>query len=85
MGWFRREVKETDEVNEAKDTNEGKDNDFENDFMSRYRVDNSDNHIEKNAMAQMNKKEVEKKTDADDDMDTDISRHDRELGDDGER
>ena len=86
MGWFRRETKEADEVNETKDVEEKEDNEFENDFMAKYRVDNSDNHIEKNAMNEMNKKEAEKKSDADDDdMDPDMSRNGREIDDDDER
>jgi hypothetical protein len=64
FSWNKKEVKETEEVNE---TNEDKKSEIENDFDKRYKIDNKDNHIEKQAMESYKNKEAEQNTDTEDD------------------
>ncbi len=64
MSWFKRETKEADETKETNETKEK--NDFKDDFRARYKVENSDNHIEKNAMEAYKRRMEGKKSDADD-------------------
>lgn len=63
MGFFNWNKKETQETEEAKETKEEK-SEFESEFDKKYKIDNSDNHIEKQAMENQEKnKDIGKNTD----------------------
>lgn len=89
MGWFRKEVKETDET---KDTSEDveKDNEYVSEFDKRYKVDENGNYKYHDTPEDPTKnQETDQKSDAqddDDEMDADLERSGgKEIDDDNER